>query len=75
MKDNVVPFTGTTRLDLDPERLLKYALNDGKLTEVVILGYSEDGEEYFAFSSSDGGSVLWHLERAKMKLLGSVDQQ
>lgn len=71
MKDNVVDFPGITKLDLDPERVLKAA--SGELTEVVILGFTKDGDEYFASSKADGGSVLWHLERAKLKLLNIPD--
>lgn len=71
MTNNVVDFTGVTRLDLDPDRILKNAT--GYLSEVVILGFTKDGEEYFASSKASGADVLWHLERAKKKLLEMVD--
>lgn len=64
---NVVPFNGITRLDLDPERVLDAAR--GRLTGVVVIGYAQDGTEYFASSYADGGDVLWLLERSKLKLL------
>lgn len=73
--NNVIPFGGITRLNLDPEQVLSFAT--GRLGGVVILGYDKDGEEYFASSYADGGEVLWLMERLKMKLLkaGSGDEQ
>jgi predicted secreted protein len=65
---NVVTLPVITRLDTDPSQIVEKAAA-AELTEVVIIGYSKDGSEYFASSIADGGSVLWHLERAKMKLL------
>lgn len=68
---NVVRFTGVTCLDLNPDMLLQEAV--GQLESVVILGYAKDGGEYFASSKADAGEVVWHLERAKYKLLKHVD--
>lgn len=67
MADNVVDFGGITTLDIDPERVLKAAI--GQLESVIIIGITKDGEEYFASSVANGPSVLWDLERAKLKLL------
>jgi hypothetical protein len=71
--DNVVILPVVTTLDLPPERMLNAALERG-LKEVVIIGYDLEGEEYFASSVSDGGDVVWHLERAKLKLLRMPDE-
>lgn len=68
MADNVVEFDGITRLDIPAERILKRALDAG-LTQVVIMGYDAEGDEFFASSVADGGAVLWMMERSKMKLL------
>ena len=68
----VVPFTGITSLDLDPERVIEEARKVG-LKECVIIGFDADGEEYFAASVSDAGQVTWHLERAKWRLMRQVD--
>lgn len=57
-----------TRLDIPAERVLNGAA-EAKLERVVVLGYDADGEEYFASSIADGGSVLWLLERLKLRLL------
>lgn len=72
MSADVVEFTGITTLNLDPQRVLQSAIAEG-LSEVVIVGFNADGSEYFSSSVSDGGDVLWHLERAKTKLLRMAD--
>jgi hypothetical protein len=68
MTGKVIPFTGITRLDLDPDDILDQS--KGKLEGVVILGFLEDGSNtYFASSYADGGTVLWLLEKLKLHLL------
>jgi hypothetical protein len=67
MTDNVIPFGGITRLDIDPDRVLSSAV--GKLECVVVVGLGKDGEEYFASSMADGADALWYLERCKKMLL------
>lgn len=68
MSDNtVVEFTGITKLKMPVDRVLESA--KGELEEVIIIGYDKDGEEYFASTYSDGGILLWLLERAKKQLL------
>ncbi len=64
---NVIRFNGVTRLNVEPDVVLEAAI--GALDGVVVLGYSKDGEEYFASSYADGGDVLWLLERLKKQLL------
>jgi hypothetical protein len=68
---NVVDFNGITKLNLDPDRVLNKAI--GELKDVIIIGYEKDGAEYFSSSIADGGEVNWLLDRAKLKLLRSVD--
>lgn len=68
---NVVILPVISRLDLDPEILLDAAR--GELANVIIIGFTHDGDEYFASSQGDGAQVLWQLERAKHKLLNVVD--
>lgn len=70
---DVVILPVVTRLDIPPERILKGAL-EADLTEVVVVGYDKDGNEYFAASMASGGDALWHLERAKLKLLKVSDE-
>lgn len=69
----VIDLPVITKLDLDPQRVLAKAVDAG-LTDVVVIGYDADGDEYFASSVSDGGSVLWLIERAKTKLLAVPDR-
>lgn len=65
--DNVIDFDGVTRLDLSPDRVLEKA--KGKLEGVVTMGYTKEGDIYFASSYSDGGTVLWLMESCKKMLL------
>lgn len=69
---NVVEFNGITRLNLDPDRVLNKAI--GELKDVIIVGYTKDGEEYFASSIADGADVNWLLDRMKLMLLKTVDE-
>lgn len=69
---DVVNFTGITTLSLTAERVLQSAM-DAALSEVIVIGVTEDGDEYFASSNADGGFVVWHMERAKHKLMLVVD--
>lgn len=64
---NVIRLPCVTSLDLDPEVILDGAA--GRLKTVVILGYDQDGEEYFASSVADGGTVIWLMEKCKKALL------
>ena len=66
--NNVIPLGNVTKLDLPTNRILEQAkgtCSDG----VVIMGYDDDGELYFASSIADGGSVLWLMEQCKLALL------
>lgn len=71
---NVVDIGGVTTLDLDPDRVLEKAKEDG-LDSVIIAGYTKDGDEYFASSYADGGTTLWLLERMKLELLRMADSE
>jgi hypothetical protein len=71
MTDNITNFPGITYLDIPPDRILDQA--KGSLESVVVIGYTKDGEEYFASSVADGAEVLWMMERNKLKLLAVPD--
>lgn len=71
MTAEVVDFTGITTLEIDPDRILQSAI--GKMEQVVLIGWDKNGQEYFSSSVSDGGTVLWHMERAKLQLLRKGD--
>ncbi len=57
-----------TTLDIPVERILRKAQEAG-LTTVVVMGWDENESLYFASSVSDGGEVLWLMEKCKRDLL------
>lgn len=63
----VIPLGGVTKLDLPVDRILEAAKDS--LEGVVLMGYTKDGEHYFASTYADGGEVLWLLENLKKQLL------
>lgn len=65
--DNIVIWRGVTKHDLPPDRVLENAKE--KLKSVVIMGWDQDDEIYFASSLADSGDVMWLMEWAKKKLL------
>jgi len=67
----IIPFTGITKLDLTPDIILENL--KGKMEGFVIMGYTEDGEEYFSSTYADGGTALWLIERCKKALLSHGD--
>lgn len=72
---DVVYDTGIiTKLDLPVDRTLQFALDKVKLESVVILGWQEDGEPYFASSLADAAEVVFLLELYKFQLLKMVDK-
>lgn len=66
-KVTVLPVV--TTLDIPTERVIRSAL-DVDLSGCVIVGTKADGALYFASSYADGGDAIWHLELAKLRLLG-----
>ncbi|OQW71703.1 MAG: hypothetical protein BVN33_14825 [Proteobacteria bacterium ST_bin13] len=42
-----------------------------KLQDVVVIGWRENGEIYFASSQDDGAEVNWLLDMAKAELLAA----
>mgnify|MGYP007049613264 CR=1 FL=1 len=69
----VIPFNGVTKLDLDPNITLENL--KGKFEGFVIMGYTPDGEEFFASTYADGGTALWLIERCKRALLNNGDTE
>lgn len=65
----IIPLNNITCLDIPSERVIEGILKHN-LKSVVVMGYDEHGEEYFASSMSDGGDVLWLLARCKQRLMG-----
>ena len=71
MSDNIHYLNNITKLDSNPDHILKPAI--GELSSVIIVGYDKDGYEYFASSLADAAQVVWLLERAKIILMELVD--
>ena len=71
MTDNVVPLGIPTTEDVPPEKVLRSALEAG-LTEVVVLGYDKDGQEYIASSEANGCNILWLMELGKFRLMSAA---
>lgn len=69
---DVVDLNCISKLPLDPQRVLEKA-KEQKLTDVLVLGFTEDGDEYFAASNPSGPENVWLMERAKRKLLTIPD--
>lgn len=63
----VIPFCGITKLDMDPDTILEHL--KGQLEGFVLIGYTNEGEEFFSSTYADGGTVLWLMEQCKLKLL------
>jgi hypothetical protein len=70
-EDNVTALEVQTTLEIPVSRVLEKAAH---LKSVVVIGYDEDGKEYFASSMSDGGDVVWLVERFKRMLLDNADE-
>jgi hypothetical protein len=66
--DNVITLPVITTLPIPVERVLSETLKAEPQIAIVI-GQGKDGELYFASSVSDGGSVLWWIEKAKLALM------
>ncbi len=62
-----------TKLDLPAERILNYAQN-ADLQSAVVIGYTEDGEFYFASSLAAGPEVLWLMELARTRLIDTAEE-
>jgi hypothetical protein len=69
---DVVNLTQPTKLDGSPQRILDAAL-EANLKHVVVVGYDQEGNEYFASSYADGANAAWALQRGCVKLLRLPD--
>lgn len=61
-----------TRLDIDPMKVIRGA-EAANMQTVVIMGYDESGEEYFASSIANRANVLWLTERLRTVILTDED--
>lgn len=64
----VIPMRGLiSRLPVDPDEVLEACV--GNMKTVLVIGWDNEGEEYFASSTPDGGDLLWLMERFKHGLI------
>lgn len=64
--NNVTYLHAMTDQPLPVARVLDGATD---CTEVLVLGWTPEGDFYAASSTGDGGTLLWWLERFKYALL------
>lgn len=69
----VVKFRGITTLDVDPKDILEELL-EMDLKGVVVVGYLEDGSEFFSSSWADAAQAVWALQRGIYQLNKKVDE-
>lgn len=69
----VIRLSTITTHDLPVDQVLDGAVK-ADLKCAVVLGYCQDGTEFFASTMADGADVLWLLERLKLQLLNGPDE-
>lgn len=69
---NIINIGGLTKLPIPVQKVLQAAL-DLNLTSAIIIGYDQNGEEYFSSSEPDGAEILWLLERSKQRLIDIIE--
>lgn len=70
---DVTNLHSETIMDLPPEKVLRSAIENVPET-VVVIGYDEDGDIYFASTTSDLPEVLWLIERGKQRLMEMAEE-
>lgn len=64
-KSNVVEFTGSTTLEIDPKKILSNLLEAPPLQEIVAITRDAEGELHLYSSSGYGPDILWLIEHAR----------
>lgn len=64
---NVIILDIVTRHDIPANRVLTKSMS-ADLEGAVVMGWTKDGNVYFASSYADGGDVLWLMELLKKRL-------
>lgn len=73
MTADVVILDVVTKLDLPPERILRQAL-ETDLDAALVLGWTKDGQFYFASSYASSPENLYLMERARHELFKVEDR-
>ena len=64
---NVYPIGGIAKLDVPVESVCEGVVETMK--EVIFIGWDKDDELVAASTLSDGGEIIWMLEKLKQMLL------
>lgn len=73
MTADIVQWNGITKLDLPPELILTEGL-ETDLEHVLLLGWTKDGQFYFASTFAGAPENLYLMERARHELMKMVDR-
>ncbi len=65
---NIIQFTGDSRLDIEADKVIESSLGQG-INQVLIIGYTDNGEDYMASSTSDVKELLFMIEKFKFELM------
>ena len=71
MSDKIIPFTGETDVEINPDDILEN--NKGEFECVIIIGYTKQGAERLVSSTGDSALISWLLQRANKLVLESAD--
>lgn len=74
MNDNVIDFPGGTTVDIPAEKILKAAI-EADLGDCVVMGWTKDGNEYFAGTTSDLRTVQFLANRLIHQTNMMADEQ
>jgi hypothetical protein len=67
-ESNITVLQTQTSLPMPAETVLNGARKEN-FTTVVVLGYTQEGEEFFSASTSDAGELVLLMERFRVGLL------
>ena len=70
---DVVVLDVETTVDIPAEKILQMALA-AKLTDVVVVGYDDNGDLYFATSTAECGDNLLLFELAKAAMIENLKE-
>ena len=73
MTDNIIEFPHTSVLneeaELDPREMLEVLKDEVKMTEAMVIGWTEDGNLFMATSHGKAPEMVFLLELAKSVLM------
>jgi hypothetical protein len=71
---NVVELPVATFLDVPPDKLFAEATKR-KASLVIVMGYDENGDEFFLWSSADSHTNNFLIDRAKLALMDAYEAE